>query len=97
LGTAAIDGGEFDQPLQTHFGVVFHQSTVQIGHRILEEGFIRQLLLARSSTSTRDETATPSGLRGSQAKIGGKGQESTSRAVHRRVVLPAAIAGVRYQ
>jgi hypothetical protein len=33
--------------------------------------------------------------RSSQAGTGGKGQESTSRAVHRRLVLPAAMAGVR--
>ncbi len=36
------------------------------------------------------DTTTASGLSGSQAETGGKGQESTSRAVHRRVVLPAA-------
>ena len=37
----------------------------------------------------------PSGFEASQAESGGKEQESTSRAVHRRLVLPAAIAGVR--
>src|SRR6266699_1857764 len=36
-----------------------------------------------------------SGLRGAQADFDGTGQESTSRVVHRRLVLPAAIAGVR--
>src|SRR5258708_9677357 len=75
-------------------GILFHQCGVQAGHSILEEGSIRRLLLALSSTAPRYDTATTSGLRGSQAETGGNGQESTSLAVHRRFVLPAAMAGV---
>jgi hypothetical protein len=52
-------------------------------------------LLASSPTSSQHDTETPSGFDASQAETGGKGHESTSRTVHRRVVLPAAIAGVR--
>jgi hypothetical protein len=37
----------------------------------------------------------PSGFDATQAEASGKGHESTSRAVHRRWVLPAAMAGVR--
>ena len=37
----------------------------------------------------------PPGFDASQAEFGNNGQESTSRAVHRRWVLPAAMAGVR--
>jgi hypothetical protein len=52
-------------------------------------------LLASSPTSSPHDTENPSSFDASQAETGGKGHESTSRAVHRRVVLPAAIAGVR--
>ena len=76
-------------------GSFFHHGAVQADHFMLEEGSIRRILPACSSTSPRDDTATTSGLRASQAETGDKGQESTSRAVHRRLVLPAAIAGVR--
>jgi hypothetical protein len=76
-------------------GSFLHHGTVQAGHLLLQEGFIHRLLLARSSTSLREATATASDLRVSQAGTCGKGNESTSRAVHRRLVLPAAIAGVR--
>jgi hypothetical protein len=89
------DGGEFDQPLQTHFGPVFGDEAVQTGLLFLRRGSIRVLLVAPSPTSSRYDTPPPSGLRGSQAESGGNGHESTSHAVHRRVVLPAAIAGVR--
>ena len=41
------------------------------------------------------ELANASGFGGAQAETFSKGHESTSSAVHRRVVLPAAIAGVR--
>ena len=51
---------------------------------------------ARSPTSPAHEKATAPDFHGSQAETGSKGEESTSRAVHRRVVLPAAIAGVRW-
>jgi hypothetical protein len=47
-----------------------------------------------SLTTLRHDTATAPGFPGSQAETGGNGQESTSRAVQRRVVLLAAIAGV---
>ena len=45
--------------------------------------------------SARDMRQNPICFDASQVESGGKGQASTSRAVHRRVVLPAAIAGVR--
>src|SRR2546421_7326485 len=45
--------------------------------------------------SPRDRRQHPSGLSGAQAQTGGRGHESSSLAVHRRLVLPAAIAGVR--
>ncbi len=82
-------------PLQTHFGSVFGDEIVQTGHRILEEATIYRLLLAPSSISPQRDTAFTSGFGVFQAEAGGKGHESTSRAVHRRFVLPAAIAGVR--
>jgi DNA-binding CsgD family transcriptional regulator len=47
--------------------------------------------------SARDMIQLPSGFEASQAESGGKGQESTSRAVHRRFVFPAAMAGVRWR
>ena len=53
------------------------------------------LLLALLLSSFRHDTPPTSALRGSQAETVSKGHESTSRAVHRRCVLPAAIAGVR--
>jgi hypothetical protein len=52
-------------------------------------------LLTPSPTSSQHDTATTSGFNASQAETGSNGQVSTSRAVHRRWVLPAAIAGVR--
>jgi hypothetical protein len=82
-------------PLQTQFGPVFGDEAVQTGHPILEEATIRRLQLAHSSISPRHDIALTSGFGGFQAEAGGKGHESTSRAVHRRFVLPAAIAGVR--
>src|SRR5215467_390747 len=56
---------------------------------------IRHPLLALSPLSPHHAPAPASTLSGSQAETFGKGQESTSFAVHRRVVFPAAIAGVR--
>src|SRR2546430_12653958 len=79
-------------PLQTRFGPVFGDEAVQRGLLFPERGSIRALLRVPSPFS-RDMIQHPSGCDASQAKIGGKGHESTSRAVHRRVVLPAAIAG----
>ena len=76
-------------------GWYFRQKAVRTGHLTLGEGPFRLLLTAPSPPSSRPDTATPSGLRGSQAVIGGKGHKSTSRVVHRRVVLPAARAFVR--
>jgi hypothetical protein len=55
------------------------------------------LLPAPSPISPRHDTAPTSGLRGSQTETGGKGRESISHAVHRRLVLPAAMAGVRWR
>jgi len=82
-------------PLQTYFGPVFCHEAVQIGLLFPERGFLRVLLLAHSPIFPRHDTAPISGFGASQAEIGGNGQVSTSRAVHRRVVLPAAMAGVR--
>jgi hypothetical protein len=73
----------------------FHQYAVQAGYLLLKEGPFRRLLHAFSSTFPRDAPAPAFCLRGPQAETDGKGQESTSRAVHRRLVLPAAMAGVR--
>ena len=56
---------------------------------------IRHPLLALSPLSPHHAPAPASTLSGSQAETFGKGQESTSFAVHRRFVFPAAIAGVR--
>jgi hypothetical protein len=74
-----------------------HQYAVQAGHLLLKEGPIRRLLHAFSSAFPRDAPAPASGLRGPQAETDGKGQERTSPAVHRRWLLPAAIAGVRWR
>ncbi len=82
-------------PLQTYFGPVFCHEAVQIGLLFQERGSIRVLLLAHSPISLRHDTAPISGFGASQAEIGSNGQVSTSSAVHRRVVLPAAMAGVR--
>jgi hypothetical protein len=82
-------------PFQTHFGPVFCHEAVQTSLLFSERGSIGVLLLADSPISPQHGAAPTSGFGASQAKTGGKGQESTSRAVHRRVVLPAAIAGVR--
>jgi len=48
-----------------------------------------------SPTTPHHDTAITPGLRASQAGTFGKGHESTSRVVHCRFVLPAAMAGVR--
>ena len=48
-----------------------------------------------SPISLRHETAPTFGFDAFQVETFGKGQESTSYVVPRRVVLPAAIAGVR--
>ena len=82
-------------PLQTHFEPDFCDVAVQAGHLFPERGSVRVLLLAAPLISPRHATATPSDFGASQAETGGNGQESTSRAVHCRLVLPAAIAGVR--
>ena len=95
LGTAIGHGGEFEQPLQILIGLVF--SSVSSPDKLSHPGVrpIRLLLLALSPTSSRHDTPTTSRFGGSQAETGGNGYESTSRAVHRRCVLPAAMAGVR--
>ena len=73
--------------LQTHFGRFFVHEAVQTGSLFQERGSLRVLLRAHSPTSPRYSTAPTFG----------KGQESTSHAVHRRWVQPAAIAGVRWR
>jgi hypothetical protein len=50
-GAAIGHGGEFDQPLQTHCGVIFRHDIAQIGHLLLEESSIRRFLLALSAFS----------------------------------------------
>jgi hypothetical protein len=71
-------------PLQTQFGPVFGDEAVQSSLLFQRRDPIRFLLLAPSSTSPRQNTSLISGFGASQAEIGGNGQESTSRAVHRR-------------
>src|SRR5947209_7096907 len=82
-------------PLQTHFGLVFCYEAIQTGHLFVESSSIGVLLLAHLPISPRHGTASTSGCDAAQAETFGKGQASTSRAVHRRWVLPAAMAGVR--
>jgi hypothetical protein len=82
-------------PFQTHFRPVFGDEAVQRGHLFLKQGCIRVLLRAPSPNTPRTNTPPLSGFGASQAEIGNNGHESTSRAVHRRFALPAAIAGVR--
>src|SRR6266487_2400846 len=82
-------------PCESTSSRFFRHWTVQTGHLFPRRGSIRVLLLAPSLTPSRHDTPPTSGLQGAQAETGGNGQESTSRAVHRRLVLPAAIAGVR--
>jgi hypothetical protein len=78
-------------PLQIHFGLVFSSwgSPDRPPHPE-----VRPHPTSSAGTFT-DFSMTwhcpASGLSGSQAGTGGKGQASTSRAVHRRLVLPAAI------
>ncbi len=52
-------------------------------------------LWASSPIAPQHAPAPTSGLNASQVEIGNNGHESTSRAVQRLLVLPAAIAGVR--
>jgi hypothetical protein len=78
-------------------GRSFRPGADRRGHLLLERGSIRLLLLTLSPPPPRHDTATAPGCRRSQAEAGVKGQESTSRAVHRRFVLPAAMAGVRWR
>jgi hypothetical protein len=82
-------------PFERISGWVFRHWMVRTGHLFPKRGSIRVLLLAPSPTPSRHDTLPTSGWHGSQAETGGKGQVSTSRAVHRRWVLPAAMAGVR--
>src|SRR6266567_221053 len=88
---------KYHNPLQTDFGAVFGEETVQTGLLSPEGGSMRVLLLSHASISPPHDHAPTSGCDASQADTFGKGQESTSRAVHRRVVLPAAMAGVRWR
>ena len=82
-------------PLQTHLRPDSGDEAVQTDHLILEGGSIRALLRVSSPISLRHDTAPTSGFHASQAETDGKGYGSTSRVVQRRLVLPAAIAGVR--
>jgi len=90
-------GGEIDQSSLNLLQVVFRPWAVRRDHLILEKGSMRVLLRALSPISPRHETAPPSGLNASQAEMGSKGRERTSRAVHLRWVLPAAMAGVSFR
>jgi hypothetical protein len=76
-------------------GWFVHHWAVQTSLLFSERGSIRVLLRAASPSSSRHDTPTASGSGGSQTETDGKGHESTSRAVHRRFVLLAAMAGVR--
>ena len=77
------------------WGPVFGDEAVQCGHLFPEQGCIRMLLRAPTPNTPRSYTPPQSGFGVSQAEIGINGQESTSRVVHRRWVLPAARASVR--
>lgn len=76
-------------------GWFFRHGAVQTGHLFPKRDPIQHLVLAHSPPTARHDTSPASGLRGAQAETGGNGHESTSHVVHRRFVLPAAIAGVR--
>jgi hypothetical protein len=81
-------------PLQTYFGPVFGNEAVQPGCFFQSEApgeFCCEYL----HLSPGDLILHPPLASASQTESGDKGQVSTSRAVHRRVVLPAAMAGVR--
>ena len=82
-------------PFQAHLGPVCGDEAVQRDHIFPEQGCIRVLLGAPSPNTSRSHTPPLSGFGATQAEIGTKGHVSTSRAVHRRVVLSAAMAGVR--
>jgi hypothetical protein len=69
-------------------GWFFRQWTVHAGHLFLGEA--QPTSSADPYTTACHDTATAPGFLGSQAETGAKGHESTSRAVHRRLVLPAA-------
>jgi hypothetical protein len=94
LGTPIGYGGYINQPLQAHLG------PVSVILRSREAFSSRSEVYPSSSVgisaiSPRHEAASTSGFETPQAETFGNGQESTSHAVHRRWVLPAAIAGVR--
>lgn len=79
------------RPISGRFG----DEAVRRGLLFPEQGSIRVLLRAPSPNTPRHDPAPTSDFGASQAEIGNNGQESTSRAAHRRWVLPAAMAGVR--
>jgi hypothetical protein len=96
LGTPIGYGGYINQPLQAHLG------PVSVILRSREAFSSRSEVYPSSSVgisaiSPRHEAASTSGFETPQAETFGNGQESTSHAVHRRWVLPAAIAGVRWR
>jgi hypothetical protein len=74
-------------PFQAHFRPVFGDEAFQRALLFPKQGCMRVL--------PRPHTPPLSGFGASQAESGNKGHESTSCAVHRRFVLPAAMAGVR--
>jgi hypothetical protein len=82
-------------PFQAYFRPVCGDEAVQRGHLFPKQGSIRVLLRVPSPNTSRPHTPPLSGFGASQAEIGTKGHESTSRAVHRRFALLAAMAGVR--
>jgi hypothetical protein len=95
IGTPIGYGGEFEKPLQIRIGLVFWP--LGSPDRRSRPG-VRPHPTSSDSlspTSPQHAPAGTSGLSSTQVEAGGKGQESTSRAVHRRWVLPAAMAGVR--
>jgi len=81
-------------PFERIPGWFFYHWTVQTGFLFAEPSSIQLLLRPSSPLSPRQTTSLISGFGASQAETGGNGHKSTSRAVHRLFVLPAAMAGV---
>src|SRR5215472_13172228 len=90
-GAAIGHGGEFDQASATRLQADLYDEVIQSGLLFPEQGSLRVLLQAPDS-SPHDMRQHPIRLR---CRSSGYLWQGAREPVHGRVVLPAAIAGVR--
>jgi hypothetical protein len=99
MDTVIESGGEFDQPLRTSFGPVF--SSLDCPGKVIHpagSGACASFQLHHvAPCHSAWHLLTPIHAHMMKCGTGGKGEESTSLAVHRRLVLPAAMAGGRWR